>query len=1122
MADDLSHETSIRVTVPSIRLFIPSPVRVRPFNSTELELFQNGFSAPRPAYASQVTANQAIRKIVHVLDDNVVVFDPPPSNDDGNVAMNRYRRALMDNTNVPVQAYRRYKDVKYAFDRVFNEDATQMDVYERTTRDLIAGILNGYNATVFAYGDEKHHLLTIFYVIPFRSGTVDDPGIIFLTVRELFDRIEVLQEDKTIQFSLSYLEVYNEMIRDLLVDKDKGLKQLAIREDVNNRIVVASLSEHHPKTVDEVMNLILRGNANRTMSPTEANAVSSRSHAVLQINVRQRPRTADIHTDYTLATLSLIDLAGSERAAATKNRGDRMLEGANINRSLLALGNCINALCDISKKEQHIPYRDSKLTRLLKFSLGGNCKTVMIVCVSPSSLHYEETHNTLKYANRAKNIKTKVQRNLLSVDRHVTQYVQAIHQLRQEITDLKSKISDMEENGYQTKGAQGKREAASKSAEEAIKKMRASYEITTAKDVEVAQAQARMTMIQMKLDALRGWQESFDGNVAKLVDERMRQQTHGYKSMVDNLIRELEAQTQAMWEKMENAKKIAGSRKIDISGAARDNELVKKEKEILELRSENARLKSEMGVQTRVVEEQWELMKGFLRLNGACLAGLRNTIADVEAMHIEQMEEGGQCTDYLNSLYMQNITLFTDSTKRSIVAFDDNVGPGAGGHLLFGKLANGFRTNEGRGIAPFSRSASTSAKPNRIMKDADSNQSNIENTRPKRRVSMAPTTTTRPAGVSDPPRRRSLYQPNPSTRLQNVDPNGHSPPSRHFRIRTPRKTILLVSRLSKPTKSSMLKTVKEEPEDKAVEEMDSVVIPSVPRKRFMTDAADLGVNRSAMVLRSRAGPDISVSENYDSDSRNLELEDRPTRPKRSRRAVTFADEPVIFGEAVECAATSGISNSGRRGGLKKVKEEISPSLSSCVEDPPVLSATPPEDSSAGSDMPPAASRDRSGISAIGPIRISGGRRMSRRHSLIPPPPPDGGHRSPRRVPSTKLINDEDVSPSKHNTNSPSLAEESFRRREPSARPRRQTIGAEDIIRKGLKSFGGWDSQRSFGGLGPATRSKKIEGSGLKITKVPDLVGGLLGENLLGGKTNLDGIDGSIGAGGKENSKPKWK
>ena len=102
--------------------------------------------------------------------------------------------------------------------------------------------------------------------------------------------------------------------------------------------------------------------------------------------------------------MSIIDLAGSERAAATKNRGARLNEGANINKSLLALGNCINALCD-PRRRNHVPYRDSKLTRLLKFSLGGNCKTVMIVCVSPSSQHYDETLNTLKYADRAKEIK---------------------------------------------------------------------------------------------------------------------------------------------------------------------------------------------------------------------------------------------------------------------------------------------------------------------------------------------------------------------------------------------------------------------------------------------------------------------------------------------------------------------------------------------------------------------------------------------------------------------------------------------------------------------------------------------------------------------------------------------
>lgn len=125
--------------------------------------------------------------------------------------------------------------------------------------------------------------------------------------------------------------------------------------------------------------MIISANANRTVSATEANAVSSRSHAVLCVNVKQKARTADLTEDYTMATLSVIDLAGSERASATKNKGDRLIEGANINRSLLALGNCINALCDVKKSGGHVPYRDSKLTRLLKHSLGGNCRTVSIL-----------------------------------------------------------------------------------------------------------------------------------------------------------------------------------------------------------------------------------------------------------------------------------------------------------------------------------------------------------------------------------------------------------------------------------------------------------------------------------------------------------------------------------------------------------------------------------------------------------------------------------------------------------------------------------------------------------------------------------------------------------------------
>ncbi len=144
----------------------------------------------------------------------------------------------------------------------------------------------------------------------------------------------------------------------------------------------------------------------RTKERTDANETSSRSHAVLQITVEHKDKAHGIHAEINIAKLSLIDLAGSERASNTNNRGLRLIEGANINKSLLALGNCINALCDMNKngeiKQTHIPYRDSKLTRLLKDSLGGNCRTVMITNISPAFTAYEDTLNTLKYADRAK------------------------------------------------------------------------------------------------------------------------------------------------------------------------------------------------------------------------------------------------------------------------------------------------------------------------------------------------------------------------------------------------------------------------------------------------------------------------------------------------------------------------------------------------------------------------------------------------------------------------------------------------------------------------------------------------------------------------------------------------
>ena len=153
------------------------------------------------------------------------------------------------------------------------------------------------------------------------------------------------------------------------------------------------------------MSLLRYGNSNRTQHPTDHNAESSRSHAVFQVWIKQSDRVAGLSSNVKMAKMSLIDLAGSERGCATGHSGERFREGNNINRSLLALGNCINALAE---GRRHVPYRDSKLTRLLQDSLGGNCKTVMIAAVSPSASSFEDTYNTLKYADRAKNIKSNV------------------------------------------------------------------------------------------------------------------------------------------------------------------------------------------------------------------------------------------------------------------------------------------------------------------------------------------------------------------------------------------------------------------------------------------------------------------------------------------------------------------------------------------------------------------------------------------------------------------------------------------------------------------------------------------------------------------------------------------
>ncbi|XP_037390265.1 kinesin-like protein KIF18A [Pygocentrus nattereri] len=378
----------------------------------------------RPLNAKETDGNY--KKVVHVVDNHMLIFDPKEEE------VTFFRGQRVGNRDVRKRAN---KDLKFVFDNVFGENSSQGDVFENTTKGVVDGVLNGYNCTVFAYGatgaGKTHTML----------GSSDNPGVMYLTMKELFGRIDLIKEEKVFDMAFSYLEVYNEQIRDLLANSGP----LAVREDGAKGVVVQGLTLHQAKSAEHILEALDFGNRNRTQHPTDVNASSSRSHAVFQIYLRQQDKTASLNPNVRVAKMSLIDLAGSERASATNAKGARLREGANINRSLLALGNVINALADPKSKKPHIPYRDSKLTRLLKDSLGGNCRTVMIANVSPSSLSYEDTHNTLKYANRAKEIKSSLKSNVVSLDSHIGQYVVICEKQKAEIILLKQKLKEYEE-----------------------------------------------------------------------------------------------------------------------------------------------------------------------------------------------------------------------------------------------------------------------------------------------------------------------------------------------------------------------------------------------------------------------------------------------------------------------------------------------------------------------------------------------------------------------------------------------------------------------------------------------------------------------------------------------------
>ncbi|XP_045325678.1 kinesin-like protein KIF27 isoform X2 [Leopardus geoffroyi] len=304
------------------------------------------------------------------------------------------------------------RDRVFTFDFVFGKNSTQDEVYNACIKPLVLSLIEGYNATVFAYGQTgsgKTYTIGGGHVASVVEG---QKGIIPRAIQEIFQNIS---ENSSTDFNIkvSYIEVYKEDLRDLL-ELETSMKDLHIREDEKGNTVIVGAKECHVENADEVMSLLEMGNAARHTGTTQMNEHSSRSHAIFTISICQVEKNTEAAEDgswyshrHIVSKFHFVDLAGSERVTKTGNTGERFKESIQINSGLLALGNVISALGDPRRKSSHIPYRDAKITRLLKDSLGGSAKTVMITCVSPSSSDFDESLNSLKYANRARNIRNK-------------------------------------------------------------------------------------------------------------------------------------------------------------------------------------------------------------------------------------------------------------------------------------------------------------------------------------------------------------------------------------------------------------------------------------------------------------------------------------------------------------------------------------------------------------------------------------------------------------------------------------------------------------------------------------------------------------------------------------------
>ncbi|XP_064404188.1 kinesin-like protein KIF3A isoform X2 [Halichondria panicea] len=497
--------------------------------------------------------------------------------------------------------HRGEREKVFSFDSVFGFDAKQVDIYNETARPIVNSVLDGYNGTIFAYGQTGTGKT---YTMEGERSVPEKRGIIPNSFAHIFGHIAKSEGETQFLVRVSYLELYNEEVRDLL--SKNVANKLEVRERPDIGVYVKDLSSFVVKNADEMDRLMSIGNKNRVFAVTDMNDHSSRSHVIFSITVECSEVGPDKQQHVRMGKLHLVDLAGSERQSKTGAEGDRFKEAVKINLSLSTLGNVISAL--VSGRTSHVPYRNSKLTRLLQDSLGGNSKTVMIANVGPADYNCDETLNTLRYASRAKNIKNSAHINEDPKDAMLREFQKEIEQLKKQLDNASGSGSESGEEAGQGEASKRKKRQKRKSSsgplsprsmsarKTEIEKERA--RLLASKDMAQEDRDKVQKVLQHKEDELRLASEQQQRLERKLQDLNSKVIVGGV-----NMLEQAEEQERMLEE---SAKELEKRQKKE---AKLRHQLQRKEAERLDIEEKYASLQEEAAGKTRRLKDVWKQLQ---------------------------------------------------------------------------------------------------------------------------------------------------------------------------------------------------------------------------------------------------------------------------------------------------------------------------------------------------------------------------------------------------------------------------------------------------------------------------------------------------------------------------------